>query len=76
MLVLSRKAGESIILGDDIEITVLEVKGESVKLGVKAPKEIPVWRKELAEEIEKANVAAARANEAEALARLFKSAKK
>jgi len=69
VLVLSRKAGESIILGDDIEITVLEVKGESVKLGVKAPKEIPVWRKELAEEIEKANVAAARAKEAEALAR-------
>lgn len=76
MLVLSRKAGESIILGDDIEVTVLEVKGESVKLGVKAPKEIPVWRKELAEEIEKANVAAARAKEAEALARLFKPAKK
>lgn len=47
MLALSRKTNESIMLGDDIEITILEVKGEQVKVGIKAPKEVPIFRKEI-----------------------------
>ncbi|MDR1160544.1 MAG: carbon storage regulator CsrA [Syntrophomonadaceae bacterium] len=51
MLVLNRKKGESIIISDDIEISVLEVQGEYVKLGIAAPKTIEIFRKEVYEEI-------------------------
>ena len=47
MLALTRKVGESIIIDNNIEITVLEVKGEQVKLGISAPKEIAIFRKEI-----------------------------
>lgn len=47
MLALSRKQGESIIVGNDIEITILEIKGDQVKVGINAPKSVPVYRKEL-----------------------------
>lgn len=47
MLALSRKMNESIMLGNDIEVTVLEIKGDQVKIGVKAPKTIPIYRREL-----------------------------
>lgn len=59
MLALSRKANESIIIGKDIEITVLEVKGEQVKLGIKAPKSVPVYREEVYTQIKEANKEAA-----------------
>lgn len=59
MLALSRKAGESVILGNDIELTILEVKGEQVKLGIKAPKDVAIYRKELYEQIQAANKEAA-----------------
>lgn len=55
MLALSRKAGESIVIGNDIEITILEIKGEQVKVGVNAPKSVPVYRKELYLQIQEAN---------------------
>lgn len=55
MLALSRKAGESIIIGNDIEVTILEVKGEQVKIGINAPKSISVYRKELYLQIQEAN---------------------
>ena len=45
MLALARKSNESIMLGNDIEITVLEIKGDQVKLGIKAPKSVPIYRK-------------------------------
>ena len=51
MLVLTRKAGESIIIGDGIEITVIETKGDQIKLGIKAPKEVDIHRKEIYESI-------------------------
>ncbi len=60
MLALSRKSGESVILGNDIEITVLEVKGEQVKIGIKAPKDVTIYRKELFEQIQEANKEAAK----------------
>lgn len=47
MLVLARKKGEALILSDDIEITVLDIQGEQVKLGINAPKNIPIYRKEV-----------------------------
>jgi carbon storage regulator len=47
MLVLSRTRDEKIMIGDDIEITVVEVRGDKVRLGIKAPREIPVHREEV-----------------------------
>lgn len=55
MLALSRKTGESIVIGNDVEITILEVKGEQVKVGINAPKSVPVYRKELYLQIQEAN---------------------
>lgn len=55
MLALSRKMGESIIVDNNIEITILEVKGEQVKIGVTAPKSVPVYRKEIYVQIQGAN---------------------
>ena len=54
MLILTRKIGESFIIGDDVEITVLSVRGNQVKLGVNAPKEIAVHRQEIYERIKAA----------------------
>lgn len=55
MLALSRKANESIVIGNDIEITILEIKGEQVKIGITAPKSVPVYREEVYEQIKEAN---------------------
>ncbi|WP_010128298.1 carbon storage regulator CsrA [Haemophilus sputorum] len=54
MLILTRKIGESLIIGDNVEITVLSVRGNQVKLGVNAPKEIAVHRQEIYERIKAA----------------------
>ena len=59
MLVLSRKRDEVIKIGDDIEITVVDIRGDKVRLGITAPKEVMVHRKEVYEEIKKENQAAA-----------------
>lgn len=58
MLALSRKKGESIIVNNDIELTVLEIKGDQVKIGITAPKSVPVYRKEVYMQIQKENVEA------------------
>jgi carbon storage regulator len=55
MLVLTRKTGQKLIIANDIEITILETKGEAVKIGIQAPKHIAVYREEIYEEIKKAN---------------------
>ena len=60
MLALSRKKDESIIINNDIEITILEVKGDQVKIGVKAPKSVPVYRKEIYVQMEESNKEAAK----------------
>ncbi len=59
MLVLSRKINQSIMIGDEIEIKVLEIRGDQVRLGIEAPKRIPVHRKEIYEAIMKENILAA-----------------
>lgn len=51
MLVLTRKVHQSIVIGDGIEVVVLEVRGEQVRLGIKAPKDVAVHRKEIYEQI-------------------------
>lgn len=55
MLILARRTSESIVIGDDIEITVVEVQGDKVKIGIQAPKKISVMRKELLDEAKSAN---------------------
>ena len=58
MLVLTRKLNQSIVIGDGIEIIVLEVRGEQVRLGIKAPKSVAVHRKEIYDQIRDENVEA------------------
>ena len=59
MLVLTRKLEESIIIGDGIEVRVVEISGEKVKLGIVAPKTVSVHRKEIYDAIQKENITAA-----------------
>lgn len=61
MLVITRKAGDRVRIGDDITVTVLEVTGSSVRIGIDAPVEIPVYRHEIIEATEAENRAAAAA---------------
>ena len=60
MLVLSRHRDESIIIGDDIVITVVDIRGDKVRLGIQAPQHIPVHRREVYEAIQRENQRAAR----------------
>lgn len=55
MLALTRKKGEAIIINNNIEITILEVKGDQIKIGITAPKEVPVYRKEVYLQIQESN---------------------
>ena len=71
MLALSRKKNEAIIINNDIEITVLEVKGDQVKIGISAPKEVPIYRKEVYIQIQEANKASVDADGLEALKNLL-----
>ena len=65
MLVLSRQKDESIVIGDDIEITVVDIRGNKVRLGIAAPKKIPVNRKEVWEAIQRKKAADAAAAKAQ-----------
>jgi carbon storage regulator len=73
MLVLTRKPNQSIMIGDDIEVSVLSIMGEKVRIGIQAAREIPVFRKEVYLEIQQEKIAAgtsARAEVDDALKRL------
>ncbi len=61
MLVLSRQRDESIIVGDNVQITVVDIRGDKVRLGIVAPAEIPVHRKEVYDAIQRENMKAAAA---------------
>jgi len=71
MLALSRKKNEAIIVNNNIEITILEVKGDQVKIGINAPKEVPIYRKEVYLQIQEANSEAVSAEGMEALKNLL-----
>ena len=73
MLALSRKTNESIMLGNDIEITILEIKGDQVKVGVNAPRNVAIFRKEIYLQIQEENKKAAEQNvDRETIEKLFK----
>jgi len=69
VLVLSRRIGESVVVGTDVVVTILEVRGDIVRVGIEAPRDVPVHRKEVFEAIEAANRDAA-SPEADAVAAL------
>jgi carbon storage regulator len=58
MLVLTRKSNQSIMIGDDIEVSVLSIMGEKVRIGIQAPRDVPVFRREVYLEIQQEQVAA------------------
>jgi carbon storage regulator len=64
MLVLSRRIDERIMIGDQIEISIVDIKGDQVKIGIQAPGSIKVYRKEVYEAIQQENIEAARARPA------------
>lgn len=59
MLALARKVNQSIIIGNNIEITILEIKGDQIKIGINAPKSVPIYRKEIYVQIQEENKKAA-----------------
>lgn len=71
MLALSRKKDEAVIINDDIEITIIEIKGEQVKIGISAPKSVPIYRKEVYMQIQNANKEAAQSVDIKNIKELF-----
>ncbi|PRY18191.1 carbon storage regulator CsrA [Kineococcus rhizosphaerae] len=63
MLVLTRKAGESVVIGDEVVVRVLEVRGDVVRVGIDAPRDVQVHRQEVYEAVRESNIAAAAASE-------------
>ncbi len=72
MLALTRKKDEAIIINNNIEITITEVKGDQVKLGISAPKSVPIYRKEVYVQIQAANEEAAKVDNLEQIKNAFK----
>ncbi len=71
MLALSRKKGEALVINNNVEVTILEVKGDQVKIGISAPKEVPIYRKEVYVQIQEANKEAMQVSGLDALKDLF-----
>jgi carbon storage regulator len=72
LLALTRKKGESLVIDNNIEITILEIRGDQIKIGISAPKDVPVYRKEVFIQIQEENKkAAAQVADAAALENLF-----
>lgn len=72
MLALSRKKEEAIVINNDIEVVILEIKGDQVKLGISAPKSVPIYRKEVYLQIQESNKESVSADGIEALRNIFK----
>ncbi|MBE5970075.1 MAG: carbon storage regulator CsrA [Lachnospiraceae bacterium] len=72
MLALSRKKGESLIINNNIEITILEIKGDQIKIGIDAPKSVPIYRKEVYLQIQEENKNAMNLEGIDALKKLLK----
>ena len=71
MLALTRKKGESLVINNNIEVTILEIRGDQIKLGFSAPRDVSIYRKEVYLQIQEENKAALETNNAEALKNLF-----
>lgn len=71
MLALSRKKNEALVINNNVEITILEIKGEQVKIGITAPKEVPVYRKEVYVQIQNANKEAVNTDGMDALKKML-----
>ncbi len=71
MLALSRRKNEALIINNNVEITILEIKGEQVKIGITAPKDVPIYRKEVYVQIQDANKEAVETGGMEALKKLL-----
>ena len=65
MLALTRKKGEAIVINNNIEITILEIHGDQIKIGITAPKDVPIYRKEVYLQIQEENKAAISVDSAE-----------
>jgi carbon storage regulator len=72
MLVLTRKSNQSIMIGDEIEVSVLSIMGEKVRIGIQAPRNIPVFRKEVYLEIQNEKASGSRTEVAKAIGELGK----
>ena len=72
MLALSRKKQEALVINNNIEITILDIKGDQVKVGISAPKDVSVYRKEVFLQIQEANKEAMSGNDLSALADFLK----
>ena len=66
-----RKKGESLVINNNIEVTILEIRGDQIKLGISAPRDVSIYRKEVYLQIQEENKAALETNNAEALKNLF-----
>ena len=71
MLALTRKKGESIVINNNIEISVLEIRGDQIKIGVSAPKDVPIYRKEVYLQIQEETKESMKVDGSEALQNLF-----
>lgn len=71
MLALTRKKGESIVINNNIEISVLEIRGDQIKIGVSAPKDVPIYRKEVYVQIQEETKESMKVDGLEALQNLF-----
>ena len=71
MLALSRKKNEALVIDNKIEVTILEIKGDQVKVGISAPKEVPIYRKEVYLQIQEDNKQALETEGLEALKKIF-----
>ena len=71
MLALTRKKGESIVINNNIEISVLEIRGDQIKIGISAPKDVPIYRKEVYLQIQEETKDAMNVEGLEALENLF-----
>ena len=71
MLALTRKKGESIVINNNIEISILEVRGDQIKIGISAPKDVPIYRKEVYLQIQEETKEAMNVEGLEALENLF-----
>ena len=71
MLELTRRKGESLVINNNVEVSILEIRGDQVKIGISAPKDVPVYRKEVYLQIKDENKAVINTDSMEALKKLF-----